>query len=378
MAMDIDNLLRCPLSGLPVVRVPLREAQMRISGGSPLVTRSPDKAYPLPFGETEFVLLRADEAAAYPIKFGVPILLGPEVLTVQGKVQKFDLKNSHYAESYSESHFYNQSALADAETIRTSKSLVSIDSESVQHLSEISLLGQDERFKFPEPMVRWMSSRMDLGSEADCFNFLAPVSDKFILQIGGKGISAVLFLLAGAKSAVLLTPMIGEAVFASELAAHFGLADRFAAVIAIAEEMPFLDESFDKAFSGGCVHHMTTELAFPEVARVLRAGGAFAAVEPWRAPLYGIGTRIFGKREANAFCRPLNPARVAPLRSSFSAASCVQHGSLTRYPMLALEKIGMKIPLNVAWNIGRCDDGVCSVIPGLRGMGSGIALLATK
>jgi len=219
---------------------------------------------------------------------------------------------------------------------------------------------------------------MDLGSEADCFEFLGPMTARHTLQVGGKGIAAVLFLLAQAQSATLLTPMIGEAVFGLALAECFGVADRFAAVVAIAEEMPFKENAFDLAFSGGCVHHMTTSLAFPESARILKPGGRFAAVEPWRAPLYAIGTRVFGKREANAFCRPLTPERVAPMRAAFGSSRYVQHGTLSRYPMLAMEKLGARIPLTTAWHVGRCDDFVCSCIPGLRKLGSGISLLASK
>ena len=50
---------------------------------------------------------------------------------------------------------------------------------------------------------------------------------------------------------------------------------------------------------------MTTELAMPEIARVLKPGGRFSAMDPWRAPLYAIGTKILGKREVNVYCRPL-------------------------------------------------------------------------
>lgn len=376
--MEIDHLLRCPLTRQPVHRVSIQEARDHISGGNRLSSRVGHSDHPAPVGETDFVLLRGDNRAAYPITSGMPVLLGPEVLSSADDARTFDLKNSHYAESYSESYFYNQSALADADTIRTSRSVANINSESVQHLTQILKLNQSERLRFPLPITQWMSGRMDLGSESDCFEFLAPISGRKVLQIGGKGISAVLFLLAHAESATLLTPMIGEAVFASELAVAFGVSERFAAVVAIAEEMPFVDGAFDAAFSGGCVHHMTTALAFPESARVLKGGGRFAAVEPWRAPFYSVGTRVFGKREANAFCRPLTKDRVAPMYTSFSDARYVQHGALTRYPMLALEKMGARIPLNTAWRVGRCDDTFCSVIPGLRKFGSGIALLATK
>jgi SAM-dependent methyltransferase len=197
------------------------------------------------------------------------------------------------------------------------------------------------------------------------------------LQLGGSGTAVLAMLLAGAAEAILLTPMIGEAYSAIEVAKIIGVADRFRCLIAVAEEIPLADETIDVAFSGGCVHHMRTEIAFPAIARVLRADGRFAAIEPWRAPLYGVGTKLLGKREANPFCRPMTAKRVAPLFSSFRKARYELHGALTRYPMLGLQKFGVLTPLDRAWSIGQVDDRVSSVL-GLRRFGSGIALLATK
>ena len=110
------------------------------------------------------------------------------------------------------------------------------------------------------------------------------VAGKRILQLGGSGQAVQALLLAGAAEALLLTPMVGEAEVATEVAKLMGVADRFRCLIAVAEEIPLADSSVDVAFSAGCVHHMRTEIAFPEIARVLRSGGQFTAVEPWRAP----------------------------------------------------------------------------------------------
>jgi SAM-dependent methyltransferase len=171
--------------------------------------------------------------------------------------------------------------------------------------------------------------------------------------------------------------MIGEAEAATEAAKIGGVAGQFRCLIGVAEEIPLANSSVDVAFSGGCVHHMRTEIAFPEIARVLRAGGRFAAMEPWRAPFYGVGTRLLGKREANPFCRPMTAARAAPLFAAFHNARCELHGTLTRYPMLGLQKFGVITPIDRAWQIGRFDDRLCSLL-GLRRFGSGVALLATK
>jgi SAM-dependent methyltransferase len=86
--------------------------------------------------------------------------------------------------------------------------------------------------------------------------------------------------------------MIGEAQAATASARILGVADRFEYLVAVAEEIPLADEAVDVALSDGCVHHMRTEIAFPEIARVLRPGGRFAAGGPRRAPFYGIGPKL--------------------------------------------------------------------------------------
>jgi hypothetical protein len=118
--------------------------------------------------------------------------------------------------------------------------------------------------------------------------------------------------------------------------------------------------------------------AFPEIARTLKPGGRFGASEPWRAPLYSVGTRVLGKREESVFCRPLTTERVAPLESSFSSSEVRQFGAITRYPVLALTKFGVHLPLKVVWWLYRLDDRLAAMVPPLNRYGSGVALLATK
>ncbi|MEO7674454.1 MAG: hypothetical protein ABIU09_10315, partial [Pyrinomonadaceae bacterium] len=120
-----------------------------------------------------------------------------------------------------------------------------------------------------------------------------------------------------------------------------------------------------------------TEIALPEAARILRDGGRFAAVEPWRAPLYAIGTKILGKRE-DAYCRPLDHERIEPLTKAFENSELIQHGTLTRYLFLALSKTGINIGRSLPWYFGKVDDAICSLIPGMRRMGSSIAVLGSK
>jgi ubiquinone/menaquinone biosynthesis C-methylase UbiE/uncharacterized protein YbaR (Trm112 family) len=369
--------LVCPVTHQQLHVVPLEQARARIASGAPLRTRDQAPGAKV-IGETDWVLLRQDEAAAYPIICGIPILLAPEVLRDPALPVAFDLNDPQYAEAYVEMEFYNSAGFKDADVLRKSGSLLAVeDSESLGHLERLRLCSRENRSGFPQPPKIWVHARLDLQSEWDCYRHIGSVEGRRVLQVGGSGRAVQALLLAGAAEALLLTPMIGEAQVAIEVAKLLGVADRFRCLIAVAEEIPLADASVDVAFSAGCVHHMRTEIAFPEIARVLRPGGRFAAIEPWRAPFYEIGTRLLGKREANAFCRPLTAQRVAPLFDAFKSAHYELHGTLTRYPMLGLQKFGLTMPLDAAWSIGRADDALCSVL-GLRRFGSGVALLATK
>jgi ubiquinone/menaquinone biosynthesis C-methylase UbiE/uncharacterized protein YbaR (Trm112 family) len=379
-AMDntgVPSDLVCPVTGQSLRVVSLDEARARIAGGAPLKARDSTPKAPAT-GETDSVLLRKDDAAAYPIVSGIPVLLAPEVLVNPRAERAFDLALPQYAEAYLEMEFYNAMGLEQAQALRRSGSLTSLGGmEALTHLERLSLRSEPELASFPQPPTTWLYSRMDSQSEWDCYTHIGCVKGQRVLQLGGTGTVVQALLFAGAAEAVLLTPMIGEAQLAMETAKILGVADRFRCVVAVAEEIPLADESVDVAFSGGCVHHMRTEIAFPAIARVLRRGGRFAAIEPWRAPFYALGTKLLGKREPNAFCRPITAARVAPLFGAFKHARYELHGTLTRYPMLGLQKFGLFTPLDRAWRISRLDDRVCSLL-GLRKFGSGIALLATK
>ncbi len=377
MNLSLAADLVCPVTRQRLQVVSRDEARARIARGSVLSARQQTGSAPV-IGETDQMLLRADEQAAYPIVCGIPVLLAPEVLGSPQALLRFNLQDPQYAEAYAEMDFYNAVGFKEAETLRESGSLLAVkSSESLQHLERLRLLPGHERDSFPQPPKVWAHSRLDLQSEWDCYRHIGSVRGQRVLQLGGSGRAVQALLLAGAAEAVLLTPMLGEAEVAREVAALLGVAERFRCLIAVAEEIPLADASMDVAFSGGCVHHMRTDIAFPEIARVLRPGGRFAAIEPWRAPLYGIGTRLLGKREANPFCRPLTPTRVAPLFDAFRQARYQLHGTLTRYPMLGLQKFGLKTPRDTAWRLGRADDALCSLLA-LRRFGSGVALLATK
>lgn len=363
--------LACPESRLPLEPMGLQEAEARV--GRSLVAARRDT----PFERTARVLLRSDDACAYPVlEQGIPVLLVPEMLLPEGSERHFDLSAPQYAEAYAEMAHYDAVGEANRRAAEA-KGLHELErsSDSLRSLAAIAGLSPEDRAGFPAPEDVWVDATHDGPAQRDAYHHLAPLAGKSVLQLGGAGTAAVKFLLGGAAEATLVSPMPGELFFAQYLGAAYGVTERLRLVVAVAEELPFADATFDVIFSGGSVHHMETPLAFPECARVLRSGGRFAANEPWRAPLYAVGTRLFGQREkGDVFCRPLTTARVDPLFGAFDAARVVHHGTFARYPMIALGKLGVVPSRRVLRAISEIDDRIASVLR-VRRFGSSVAVL---
>jgi uncharacterized protein YbaR (Trm112 family) len=355
----VEGLLVCPVSRLPLTQTSIEDARsalggesVRVASGSPPNVAAPEEA-----------LLRSDNLALYPIVHGVPILIAPEMIAVTGSAAPVNTSRDPYREAYEEMDFYSNWAERETEDIQSSTAF-----QNVRRAVEAG--------GFLKP--GWLDATYDAAAQADAYARMAPIEGKCVIQVGGKGTHAVKFLIGGASEAWLVTPVLGEALFARALAASFGVEQNFKAVVAIAEELPFLDASFDRVYTGGCLHHTITSRAIPEIARILRVGGRFGAVEPWRAPLYGIGTRVFGKREVGVNCRPIDARRALPLFEAFYDAAVLHHGAVTRYPFLALSKLGVHPGLDFMHKITRLDDRLSSVVSPLRRSGSSVALVATK
>lgn len=369
---EMLDVLACPETGQPLELVTRQQAEADFGAPLGLLRALDERSFDLDahFGTVTHILRREDHQAAYAIVDGIPILMVPEQIGPYNKRRAFDLKDPRYAEAYEEMKHYNQ----------VSDNLVReiTRSDSYAHVARVEQASPTERTSFPAPPQVWLDAVYDSASQWDAYLHIAPLGGMRVMQLGGQGIHAVKFLVGGADQAWLVTPMLAEARFAVSLAAAFGVESRLRCVVSIAEELPLQDATFDVVYSGGCVHHMVTSLALPEAARVLKDGGRFAAIEPWRAPFYSFGTRVFGKREENVFCRPLDSQRVAPLRTAFGWSNTVQHGTFARYFLIALKKLGVKLSLMTVWHLIRIDDSLSSLVPGLRRLGSSIALLGTK
>lgn len=357
---NLSNRLVCPVSHSPLIPAD-KEKVLETLG--PSVQRM--DRYRSAVRNEEIpnqLLLREDGSGAYPVVDGIPILMAPEMFVREGRGGLLDTKRDPYREAYEEMEFYN----AVATTARAD-----ITKSDAYEIVGNAVKGG----AFPGP--EWLDASYELVAQAEAYAFMAPMDDMVALQMGGKGIHAVKFLLAGAHEAWLVTPMLGEAILGRDLAGAFGVADKFRSVVGIAEELPLADTYFDRAYSGGCVHHMITERAFPEIRRVLKPGGKFAAIEPWLAPLYKLGTKILGKRERGVNCRPLEADRITALYSTFDDPSVNHHGTFTRYGLIALGKAGIQ-PRNVTLEkVFRLDDRFATKLS-MRHRGSSVALMGRR
>lgn len=278
---------------------------------------------------------------------------------------------------HDEAVFYQNVASDEVRQLRSLSSIADVAnvSSALSFRSLAKIFATRPRGAVPNPKELWLAANFECVAEYEAMKFVAPVEGKTVLQIGGKGTEAVKFLLAGAKAAYLVSPVESELQCAEELARLCGVDIK--CELGLAEDLPFDDNSMDVIYTAGCAHHFKTDQAFPEIRRVLRRGGRFAAIEPWRAPFYSVGIRLFGKREKEVNCRPLTHERLGNLSEYFSSWEVRQHGSISRYPMIALNKLGFMMPLRWAWSITQLDDAFCSLFR-LRSYGSCAAILAEK
>jgi SAM-dependent methyltransferase/uncharacterized protein YbaR (Trm112 family) len=353
---DKNSQLRCPSTRQCLTEMPISEAEFRIGG-----TLVPRRSAPAATGRTPLVLLRDDQTMAYPIYENIPVLMTPEGLELHSP--SHDMHDARWEEAYEESEHYNTQALSAANS--------TVGLNLVRALRS-TFEGGIASSANPES---WVDSPYDGVAQLEALRYLLPIGGKCIAQLGGSGQQAMKFLLAGAPEAWLITPMIGEALFAAALAETLGIKSRLRCVVAVGEQLPISDSYFDAIYSGGCLHHMDTAIASSEICRVLRNGGRFAAVEPWGTPLHAIGTRLVGKREKNVHCKPLSAVRVLQIANAFESVEIEHHGPFLRYMALGLNKLtGRSISARSGIQLTRLDDR----LPIPSRFGGSVAVLATK
>jgi SAM-dependent methyltransferase len=267
------------------------------------------------------------------------------------------------------------------------------DAEEIAHYSDVATLPDKcrglrsavERVRelqtsWAVPLVSWLDSVPDCAAQADVYIHLsASIVGGRVLQIGGTGQAALKALAGGASEAVLVTPSPGEADLAREVASEFGFSNRFATAVGFAESLPVESGSVSAIISEGCMHHTNTEEAFRECTRVLVQGGRFGAWDPWKARLYTLGISIFGKRDPDVNCRPMDQVRLAELPTIFPTWSEVRlHGAMTRYPGIVWARFVTTPKVSTSYRMTLFDDRISRHFPALERNGSSCAILAVK
>jgi SAM-dependent methyltransferase len=239
-------------------------------------------------------------------------------------------------------------------------------------LPRLQAIAESRKRNFPNPRALWSMSKFDGAQEWDCLRYLAPIEGKRVAQVGGSGAWAVEFALAGAREAWLVSPFQSELEAGREIARLAGV--ELHCRLCPAERLRFKDGYFDAIFAPGSAHHFDTDVAFPEIRRVLHPGGKFAAFEPWLTPIYKIGIRVFGKREPGVKCIPLDPGRLVSFYRAFPEAQVRHHGAFTRYGLILLGRF-VRLPDSFVWSVLSLDDAITLPVFRQR-LGSGVALLA--
>jgi SAM-dependent methyltransferase len=139
--------------------------------------------------------------------------------------------------------------------------------------------------------------------------------------------------------------------------------------------LPLPDHAFDAVYSPSSLHHTVTSRSFPEIARVLAQGGRFASVDVYRSVLYDVGVRWFGKREPNAFCRPLDPERLAPA-DALPNVEMSWHGAVFRYPLSVLSRRGSDPSCRWLLRFAAAEDSLTRRFKRLEPMASLVSLTA--
>ncbi len=228
------------------------------------------------------------------------------------------------------------------------------------------------------PMEAWVDAPYDSVAQVTAYQYLIPTLMGTPLQLGGHGTHAIKFLIAGAHQALLLTPIPAEARIARRVAKEFGVNDRFEVMVGVGEAIPLKESSVSAIYSGGCLHHTSTQHSIREIHRVLEPGGRFAAAELWRAPLYSVGITLFGKREPDVHCQPLDPERIHPILQYFPDAELCRHGALFRYPLLAASKLGIRVSTRHLFRIAQMEERLTMRHPRIRHLGGSLSLCMTK
>ena len=195
---------------------------------------------------------------------------------------------------------------------------------------------------FPDPALVWIDSRASPVSQLEAYRWLSPIEGRRFLQLGGSGSHAIKAMMGGAGQSWLITPMVEEGNLAKRMAAHLEMPRCLHVVQGIGEQIPFADNSIDRIYGGGTLHHMDLNYGLGEIARVLKPGGRAAFVDPNLNFIYRLleATRIRNlARERGAQCYPLRVRDVYDNAPDFSTVKCLLSGGPVRYAIVGIIRV---------------------------------------
>ena len=266
----------------------------------------------------------------------------------------------------------------EAYSLRSDSSLMSATLElDVRRLRRLQAFVSRTAYEFGDPLPPMLWDKPFDGSALlDVYTFLfsRPSTGLPTAQLGGRGLHALQSIVLGVDSAVLISPVWEECRHAIAVAERLNLDERLTVAVGIAESLPLPRESLGAVIVAGSMHHFDVSESVDEVARVLHPDGRFGAAEPWRAPGYSLGIAVFGKREEDVDCVPLDPTRMDEFHDRMPASLVIHHGALTRYLLLALAHLGLTLPHLISRWLVAADDQVASRLR-IRSFGSSVACL---
>lgn len=323
--------------------------------------RCPITGQELEWIRSESVLVSADGATEYPIDSGIPLLFRPHE---QRGYTKPERNVPDYSATINDNQFYDQIAL-------------NIDSLSyapfMRGLVAASRADQLESF----PHLRWCDTVSDVVSQLTCYEALGSMRGLRVAQLGGNGVHALKFVVAGAAEVWHITPSLEEAECCRRVAEQLGIARPWI-VVGTGEELPLASETLDRIYLGGSLHHVDTELAAEVLASKLARGGVLAASDPFQTRLHAIGTKVLGKREVEVHCKPMTDERLAPIARVLDVTASRRNGPLVRYLSIAAEKAGLNGFHNWRRSLLLLEDRVVRRVPALASFGGSLALVAKR
>ncbi len=312
--------------------------------GQSLYAYSPKgpKARAIGFAEAaaDGLLLTEDGTVGYPVRDGIPHLAVE--YAVGAALPGSAVDQERHDEINEEIEIYDR--LASRDRVAIEKAAVRLFGETLTvAVREGRNLG-----RFPEPLSLWVDSVGSADTQFVAYDHLAPLDGTTFLQLGGSGSHAIKALLAGARSAGLLSPSFEEVRLGRALADYLGVADRFFGVVGIGELVPLSDACLDRVYGGGCLHHTEIQHSVPELGRLIRPGGKAGFVDPQENPVYSSWSHLLGRvrfcgDEEGTHDHPLDTAELRALAEPrFREVEIYASGGLARYAVvLAARTVGV-------------------------------------